>query len=380
MEKQIEKIPTIFTTGIFLFITYLVLMISLLQNFVSLSYLAFFLLAMIHGSYLVSRFSPYGLSFEACLDKTKVFPDTPVTLQVTVKNKKILPVRILLSIPWLPLFFPFKETFTGEAILLSFEERIWEWHLVLDKRGCYPLHPLFMRSGDLPGLYSRQVNWGGRKMELLVYPRLRPMEDLLLIPFLLGNQEVESLSKDYSLPIGTREYHGTRPARYINWKATARHNKLQENIPTPVGSIQVLLLLNVKGYPDEKSFEEQLEQVASLAALLDEKGYPVGLITNSSLKGSQGEFIPPLEGESQLQIILETLARVQRRGEKDLCKILKESPFIRKDTYLILFQGREREALFEEFLEENGLGLCYTFTVETQMEERDSSFSMEPDN
>jgi uncharacterized protein (DUF58 family) len=124
---------------------------------------------------------------------------------------------------------------------------------------------------------------------------------------------------------GTRDYHGARPARAIHWKASARHDRLQEKLCEPAEQQKVMLLLDVDGFEGEAAagaLESTLEVVASLAVQLDRRGIPLALATNGRVTGSRPRIIPVSRRPDQAAAILETLAGVTAQSEASVTDIL----------------------------------------------------------
>lgn len=354
-----KGIPTIFTTGLFLFFMWLLFFVSLLQNQESFFYLALFLLIVVYGNRLWSYLSPYGVKASLQLDKRHSFPGTTIGLKIIVKNKKILPVRVFFAFPGVDKGLT-EESLVGEASLLSYQNMTWDWSLTPVKRGCYLLGKVVISSADLPGLFFRRIE-SFQEEEIIVYPRTHSLKKMDFIPYQLGNQEVKNLIRDYTNPIGTREYSPSHPARFINWKATARHGFLQENIFAPAGSQMVLFIIEVDHW-EEESFEVMLEGVASLALALDSMGYSISLITNSRLMG-KGERSSLTGCAHQLQSILETLARIQREPMDNLLEILDRIKVqdMGKSTFLFTAKGEGEVLGLKEYLASKGLNISIMF-------------------
>jgi hypothetical protein len=125
--------------------------------------------------------------------------------------------------------------------------------------------------------------------------------------------------------LGTRDYQGRQPARYIHWKASARHNKLQEKILEPSSQEKILLLVDVAPfakYSAMNDFEQTLEAVASMAVQCDQRRIALGLLTNGVVQGGQS-YLSISRGPNQLPAILEVLARVVMQSNQSLTHTLR---------------------------------------------------------
>jgi hypothetical protein len=124
--------------------------------------------------------------------------------------------------------------------------------------------------------------------------------------------------------LGTRDYQHWRPARHIHWKASARHNRLQEKVFEPSEQEKVLLAVEVSQFERDKaseSFEQTLEVVGSLAVQSHQRGYAVGLVTNGVVEGGPS-VLPIGRSPQQLSSILEILARLKMKAQRSLAETL----------------------------------------------------------
>jgi len=159
-----------------------------------------------------------------------------------------------------------------------------------------------------------------------VYPRLVPLKPLSLPRRdLFGVPGAKSPVQDPIYILGTRDYQHWQPARYIHWKASARHNRLQEKVFEPSEQEKVLLVVEVDQFGQhnaEEDFERTLEAVASLALRLDQRGFAVGLVTNGAAVGGGPTILPIARNPQQLPAILEVLARLRMAASGDLADTL----------------------------------------------------------
>jgi len=163
-------------------------------------------------------------------------------------------------------------------------------------------------------------------VEVIIYPRIRRVAPLSLPKRdFYGAPGAKGLVEDPVYIYGTRDYRPGRPVQRIHWKASARYNRIQEKLCEPAEQEKVMLLLDVDPFfkaQAKERFEKTLEGVASYAAWLDRRGYALGFAANSAMTGSRSPVIPVARGPGQLALILEALARVTLRPERDLLEIL----------------------------------------------------------
>ena len=252
------------------------------------------------------------------VDKHKVFPGESLTLHVSAENAKFLPVWLQMSVPVESDLAPSsgEMSFTGECGLLWYQQARFNWGLVARRRGVYRLGQVHMKVGDLLGFFPREKRTEG-DIHVIVYPRLVPLK-----PFLLPRRDffgvpgAKSPVQDPIYVLGTRDYQQWRPARHIHWKASARHNRLQEKVFEPSEQEKVLLAVEVGQFERvnaSESFERTLEVVGSLAVQSHQRGYGLGLVTNGAVEGGT-PILPMGRSPQQLPSILEILARLKMRA------------------------------------------------------------------
>ena len=89
----------------------------------------------------------------------------------------------------------------------------------------------------------------------------------------------------------------------FHWKASARHNRLQEKVFESTHQEKILLVVDVGSFARhqaEEDFERALEVVASLAVRLDQQGHALGLIANGCLVGGGPAIVPVARNDQQL--------------------------------------------------------------------------------
>ncbi|MCG6538187.1 MAG: DUF58 domain-containing protein, partial [Syntrophales bacterium LBB04] len=200
------------------------------------------------------------------------------------------------------------------------------WELAARGRGVHHVGPYGIVSGDLFGFFPAEKEIA-ETIEVVVYPRLVPLRSLALPRRdFFGIPGAESPVQDPVYILGTRDYQHGRPARYIHWKATARHHRLQEKIFEPTEQEKILLVIDVgrfRQHRAEEDFERALETVASLAVWLDERGCALGLVTNGAMTGEGSPVLPVTRSPQQLTGLLETFARMRMEPVRDLIDMMR---------------------------------------------------------
>jgi len=329
-ETQETREPTLFAVPLMMIMVAVTLFIALLNGQKALILLSIIVLIIISGARLWSHFSLKAVSCTSSLNKTRAFPGQKIVFRVEAVNAKFLPVWIRVMIPPMvkEFFLRKDEPVSKESGILWQEKVCLHWNLTAAKRGIYSLGPIHFRVSDLMGFFPRETVQG-REIDLIVYPKVHPLKDIYIPPRdLFGEPGERNPVRDPLYLLGTREYQSWSPARYIHWKASARHSLLQEKVFQPSEQKKVLLALELNGFPDDsdnEQLEKAIETIASLAVHLEKKGSAVGLVTDARIKGNGSPLIPVARNPRQTSAILETLAGVQVRAERNLADTIEHA-------------------------------------------------------
>ncbi|MFC2044185.1 DUF58 domain-containing protein [Chloroflexota bacterium] len=278
---------------------------------------------------LWSHFSLVGVNCQRFISEQRLFPGEHTDLRLRLVNRKPLPL------PWIQVdeeipanLTPDAPTRPGNRVgydflsnatsLLWYTGINWRCRLHASKRGYYPLGPIVVTSGDIFGFYPRTFTQPSND-RIIVYPRLFPLHYLGL-PSLhpIGETKAEQrIFEDPTRTISVRNYTPHDSLKYIHWKATARHQKLQVKVFEPTTTLKTAIFLAVDSFHDnsgaisEEDFELGISTVASIANYIVEQRSPVGLFVNSRLADSgQPVRIPPSSSVNRLVNMLEALAKI----------------------------------------------------------------------
>ncbi len=127
----------------------------------------------------------------------------------------------------------------------------------------------------------------------------------------------QPLFEDPSRLKGLRDYRGGDPLKRVEWKATARHRKLQSRIYDPSSNPQIVIALNVTTVPEPyqgfiaEIYEQAISVAATLATVYANERLPFGLISNCSFPMEDSTIrVPAGRSDRQLLTVLEALAMV----------------------------------------------------------------------
>jgi len=346
-----RALPTIFVEKFFQFLTFLLFFVALLWEQTHLVYLSLLILIMINGAKLCCRMSARGVKVFFQIDRVKVFPGEKISLCGQMQNNSLLPIWLQIEVPLAQGFLLSSgvDFLSGDGGLLWREKATWKWELTAPKRSCYPVGPLGLITGDPMGFFQQKkelqpVSW------ITVFPRLVALNPLpLSLEEFFGEQRGNNPVEDPVYPVATREYQAGRPARHIHWKASLRHNCLQEKVFEHTARKKILLAIDARQFQkdeDEESFEAVLEVAASLAVQLSTRGSSIGLVSNAATFLERPSLLPLSRGEEHLQSFWEALAALRMEAEKPLAEVLRQSHDLFRGSLCLYFarqNGKEVE-------------------------------------
>lgn len=328
MSVHERVVPSLFLIPLTLTLVGLLLFAALLLGQRELTVLSLILFFVAAGAKLWSRSSLSGITCRAAVDRRRLFPDEKLILTVAAENGKFLPVLLTAgaAVRGLACGGSGRSSVEAESGLLWYQTVRFRWELTALNRGIHRIGPVEITSGDLFGFFPRHQKIA-EAIEVVVYPRLVP----LALPRVarrdfFGIPGAESPVQDPVYILGTRDYQPGGPAKYIHWKATARHHKLQEKIFEPSSQEKILLVVDVAPFSSEgaeEPFERMLERAASAALRLAGRGCAVGLATNGRMTGEGPAFISATRNPRQLTALLEALARVSREPAGGIVEALR---------------------------------------------------------
>lgn len=328
MRTGIPEAPTsiflVFFVQVFIFIF---LFFALLYDVAELALFAVLIHTMGFVSYLWSRASLNHVTCKIALNRTRLFPGGKLKIDILAINSKLLPILFKIN-----LFAPRAIVGSGtdqwireEVGLLWYQQAVFSREFFPDRRGVYDLGFPMLRVGDPFGFFFRNKKAKDR-FEVIVYPRI-----VNIRPVTLPKREFFNIPGAWSpvedpiFVFGTRDYQPGSPSRRIHWKVSARHNRLQEKLCEPAQQEKSLILLDVDQFENEwamEDFERSLEVIASLVLQMNRRGIAVGFATNGNLPGGGSNIIPISRSTQQIELLLESLARIRVKKEGRITDIL----------------------------------------------------------
>lgn len=176
----------------------------------------------------------------------------------------------------------------------------------LDQRGVHVIPPFEAVTRFPFGLSERRKRFTDR-LELVVYPRVRPVRTAALEQLQSGHDYVRAAGGGGDEFYSLREYAPGDDLRMIAWRASARLGFWVVREMARDRSRQAVFVLDTRDPGDvtefSERFEEAVELVAGLAVTLLHQHYQVAIITPRA-------HLEPGEGTAHERQILELLARV----------------------------------------------------------------------
>jgi uncharacterized protein (DUF58 family) len=288
-----------------------------------------------------------GLEYRRHFSKTRVEFGETIELEVEIVNRKLLPLAWLEIEDEIPRELPpgrgkarashkqGRALLTSLVALRPFERIRRRYQIPCTTRGEHVFGPVRLRTGDLFGLVTREVELE-QIDAVIVRPRVVSLSALgLPARQPLGDTRIRSwLFEDPSRLVGAREHRPGDSLRRINWAASARTQQLQVKVYEPTTSHQIMLFLDLNTAAgewwglvyDADALELSVTTAASLATWALGEGYPVGLACNGMQRfGTARIEIPPSSAAPQLPLLLDTLGRLQPFAVRAFERTLAES-------------------------------------------------------
>lgn len=274
------------------------------------------------------RFAFQKVTHFRTLSNTRAFVGDSVEYMIILSNEKVLPLIWLdiqdafpegLELPGGNLRGSGAEVTRQHCIttsLLPYQKVTWKYQIKCTARGYHRIGPVRLRSGDIFGFSSAEIHYS--KVEhLLVYPRIVDLGELILPEqHPLGESKSwKPVAQDTTRFLRQRDYNPIDPMKHIDWKASARRQRLQTKVFEPVVSLNVLIALNAATSEfawqgsNRRFFERAVTAAASVANDAALSGYSFGLVSNAVASYSGKWLSVPMGASStQLSLVLESLA------------------------------------------------------------------------
>ena len=212
----------------------------------------------------------------------------------------------------------------GRVISVGGEAVRWNSRGVYRRRGWMAFGPTSLRVREPFGLFNEELKLGQRT-SILVYPRVRPIPDLLTSSAQqIGNSSSVGAWADYPPETGgVRDYTTGDSFGRIHWPLSMKHGRLMSKTFEQPLTTDLWILLDLDrnvhfGEGEESTVEYAVSLAASMASQVHGRGRQVGLIANDS----KGTILEPHRAVRQDRLILDYLAVAQADGRTSLAQTL----------------------------------------------------------
>jgi uncharacterized protein (DUF58 family) len=346
-----RRASSLFTTSLILFFVGIVFFAALLNDGRDLAILSIIVFGLVGAMKLWAQISRFKIRYSELIDKKRLFAGDQLSLNVTMENGKFLPVGVMVDFSGNKISRSFySETeLKAEDTLLWNQRGIFHWRLQAKSRGVHDIGPIRIAAGDLFGFFVKEIK-NENTIQVIVYPRLVPLK-----PFSIPKRDFFGVPggkhpvQDPVYILGTADYHYSRPAKYIHWKASARHCRLQEKIFESTEQEKVILIVDVEQFANnsaEEAFEQTLEVAASMAVHLKRHGSAVGFAANGVMTGKDASPVVPISRSSaQVTSVLEAMARLKMETREPLIDFLRHGIRVPAGTTCVYFAYKEDPAV-----------------------------------
>lgn len=290
-----------------------------------------------------ARYSLKGVGITRRLNTDRVFPGEQVVMDVSIVNRKLLPLAWLeiedriperlriVEQEVLPSGVPGMDVLRITTATRWYERVSWRFHVTCTARGYYTFGPTILRSGDLFGFFTSREQLE-QYSSVMVFPTVVPLEQIDIPPrHLFGDLRIRRMMiTDPSRTVGVRDYHPEDSFRHVHWNATARAQRLQTKVFEPTTTVQFGVFLNLDTFEhywegiDYDKAENAITVAASLAMRAIDQRYAVGMYANGVVGGSDQPLrIRPGRSPEQSSIILSGLAKLSPVASLNFPRLLR---------------------------------------------------------
>ena len=298
------------------------------------------------------------LKIERNLSQKRVNIGDKIYYEIEIENKKFLPVlglilkdKVTVGIDFINKSFSQKvpgnnfNLFQDLFSLKWYEKVNRKYDFIPKKRGYYRFGEGNLFYSGVFGFYKNKL-FDNNYCELIVYPKILNAKKLNVnLKQLFGSSISEGwIHKDPLNKVGVRPYESTDDIKKINWKASARHNKLESNVYKPSYDREINIFLSTLTTENwweginSNLLELLIIYAASIANYSLNKGYQVGLYSDGLVKRSASSLkLKPGKGSLHKKTLFSNLAMIQPADRMKFSNILyKEKKNIKNSSTIII--------------------------------------------
>jgi len=301
--------------------------------FVVILLMLFFLVEILFYKFTLLKGLKYKLSFS----KTEAFEGDDMFVDEEIYNKKPIPVpwvkADIHSSKWLEFagasssIVDERRFVTSGFMLRSYQKTRRRWYMKCTKRGVFDVENATITCGDILGLISDSMAVPVNT-RLIVYPGMIDIDEMFFTTRdILGDAVVKRFIMDDPFIVkGIREYIPGDLINRVNWKATAKTNKLMVNENDFTTKVGITVLMNVQsdvGQYDRVQNKDVIELAIKVCATSLNRGFNQGIpirFGSNACTIEDGESMiltEPGTGQEHMMHMLYTLAQLKLKSIRD---------------------------------------------------------------
>ncbi len=282
--------------------------------------LAYALILLFVLAWLWPRLAVRGIRIERVLDAGTPTVGESFEETFTVHKRSRVPA------PWVEVMDLSRllEYQPGRVVSLGRSPVTWTARGVYRQRGWVTFGPTLVRVSEPFGLFTEEARLN-QKNQVLVYPRVRPLPELLMPATQhAGTAQRMGNWADYPPETGgVREYATGDSFGRIHWPLSQKHQRLMSKTFEQPLTADLWIVLDLDrsvhyGEGEESTLEYAISLAASVAMQIHARGRKVGLIANDA----RGTLLEPHRAVRQDRAILDYLAAARADGSQSLTRAL----------------------------------------------------------
>ncbi len=333
------------------------------------SWFLFYSTALVVLTTLIYAFMPIGhLQVVRKVNAERLVSGEDLRVTITIERKFPFPFLYFILEDIIPDDWRLKNSHINSKGIIypSFERNLVHSYTVRKpSRGEYQFSKVKVRTSDLFGLFPKEKEVTV-KTEVVVYPSYQELRSLNMY----NENEAEAyitsqrVIEDITSVAGSREYVPGDRLTSIDWKVTARINKLMTKEFEEYLGQRFLIAVDcsIKSKEDAMTFEKAVELATSFTVHSYKKQFHLGLLT----VGKGVSRYPIHYGETHQGSMLEHLAKLNfHLGNAFDFAFVNEVNKITADTILVIISTRITEAMVENLRRLNKRGVKTAFCLVT---------------
>ena len=306
-----------------------------------------------------NKISLQNLNYYRTLSTKRAFVGETIDINLTVENKKPLPLPKVFISDELPSGLKLEKSqpsfeinhqlidnrfFIRKSFSIGWYQKIfWDYSVTCTKRGIYNLGPAEIEVHEPLGFLQSKIKHPAAD-NIVIYPKLIDIEKFESHSNRPLGESIKGtkLLNDYSRPYSVRDYEIGDPVKTIDWKSTAKTTKLKVKTYEPsISDIFIIAVATETTYPhwaahSPKKLERVVSTAASVAWLAFKRKFQLGILTNDlPLPKNNPLIVSPSKDKHNIDLALKALAGIKAYSVEPLeDRLMKSSRNIPKGCTL----------------------------------------------